>query len=97
MTDDATQQIAFAVLAYFDKNPDAKDTLKGIREWWLLEQSFKPNIALVKEALAELVDEGLILARKGKDGQTYYKVNRRRLKEIAMLLTEFESSDAPDD
>jgi DNA-binding transcriptional regulator PaaX len=92
---DTAQQIADDILAYLAQNPDAQDTLKGISEWWLSEQTGKPNTALVEEALARLVSGGLVVEREG--AQTYYKVNRRRLKEIKELLTRIESSDASDD
>lgn len=94
---DATQKIATAVLAYLAENPDAQDTLEGIKEWWPLGQGARPRITSVKAALRDLVQRGLVLERKGKDAGTYYKVNRRRLKEIKALLASPESPDAPHD
>jgi len=94
MTDDV-QQIVNGILAYLAENPDAQDTLKGISEWWLSEQTGKPNTALVEVALKRLVTDGLVVARERGGAQTYYKVNRRRLKEIKALLTQFNSSDTP--
>jgi DNA-binding PadR family transcriptional regulator len=96
---DATQQIAYAILAYLAENPDAEDTLKGISEWWLSEQTGRPNMASVKKALDKLITGGWVVAseREGEGAQTYYKVNRRRLKEIEALLTQFKNSDAPND
>jgi DNA-binding PadR family transcriptional regulator len=81
------EQIAYDILAYLAENPDAQDTLEGIVEWWLSQQAVKPKTTLVEEALTELVSRGLILARRGKDARTYYKVNRRRLREITATLT----------
>lgn len=94
---DATQQIAYHILSYLAENPDAQDTLKGISEWWLSEQPGRPNAAAVEEAVARLVTGGLVIASAREGAQTYYKVNRQRLKEIKALLTRFRSSDAPDD
>ena len=91
------QQIAYDILAYMAENPDAQDTLEGIVGWWLSEQEVKSNTALVGEALTELVNRGLILARRCKDARTYYKVNRRKLKEISALLTRPGGADAPKD
>jgi hypothetical protein len=91
---DAEQQIAYDILSYLAENPDAQDTLKGISEWWLSEQTGEPNTALVEEVLTILVSDGLVVAREREGAQTYYKVNRRRLKEITVLLTQFKSSDA---
>jgi hypothetical protein len=91
---DATKRITYDILAYLSENPDAQDTLEGIAEWWLSEQTVKPSMAAVGEALAELVDRGLILTRSGEESRTFYKVNRRRMKEISTLLTQFKNQDA---
>ena len=93
----AKERITRAVLAYFAANPDAQDTLEGIAEWWPLGTDVKPNISLVEETLTGLVDKGLVLARKGKDARTYYKLNRRRLREIKRLLKRAGETDEPDD
>lgn len=79
---DAAQEI----LAYLIKHPRAQDTLEGIVQWWLLEQEIQYWIAKAQVALAELVARGLALERRGADGQTRYRINRRRIKEIRALL-----------
>jgi hypothetical protein len=91
------QQIAYDILAYLAERPDAQDTLKGVAEWWLSEQTVNSNTALVEEALAELTGKGLVLERMGEGARTYYKVNRRRLKEISELLARRGGADAPKD
>ena len=90
------QQIVYDILAYMAENPDAQDTLEGIVGWWLSGQDVKSNAALVEEALTELVDRGLILARRAEDARVYYKINRRKLKEISALLTRPGSANAPE-
>jgi len=40
----------------------------------------------VKEALAMLVADGLVIAQHGSDSRTYYKLNLRRRKKIISLL-----------
>jgi hypothetical protein len=91
------QQIAYDILSYLAKNPDAQDTLEGIMGCWLPEQAARPRIVAVEGALAELVGRGLVLERRGKDGRTFYKVNRRRLREISSLLAGGNGLDAADD
>ena len=83
---DERLRIPYRVLAYLVENPNAQDTLEGIVEWWLLERLTSDHAAKVKEALAELVAAGLMLERRGKDSRTYYKINRRKLKEITAFL-----------
>ena len=48
----------------------------------------KCQTAKVKEALAELIAEGLVLEHKGKDLRILYRINRRKLGEIQALLKE---------
>jgi hypothetical protein len=78
--------VARAILDYLRKHPDAQDTVDGITEWWLPEEKIKSRSAIVREALNGLVAEGLVLARKSKDSQIHYRINRRKAKEIAALL-----------
>jgi len=79
-------QIVHEILAYLAEHPDAHDTLEGIAEWWLLEQEIKRRTAQVKEALAELVAQGLVLERRGRDSRIHYQVNRQKFGEIQTLL-----------
>ncbi len=83
---DETQETAHKILGYLMANPNAKDTLEGILDWWLLQQDFKRNIALVRKALDELIDKKFLLERKGNDRQRYYQVNHEKLTEIAILI-----------
>jgi len=69
-------EIAQAIAAYVEKNPEAQDTLEGIVQWWLPEARHQTR-ALIKEALDELVAEGLITAHKAKDAQIFYRATRR--------------------
>ncbi|HEX8634207.1 MAG TPA: hypothetical protein VF703_08665 [Pyrinomonadaceae bacterium] len=91
---DAMPPVAYDILTYLSKNPDAQDTLAGISAWWLAEQTVRPLLAVVEEALAELVDRGFVIARSGNDMHTFYKVRRGRMKEISALLARRKNSDA---
>jgi len=80
--------IAHAILDYLLEHPEAQDTLAGIAEWWLPEEKEKKvtRLAIVKEALDQLVSNALVLERRGKDLQTHYRINGQRLKEIERLV-----------
>lgn len=79
-------QIAYEILTYLIQHPAAQDTLEGIVEWWILEQEIQRQTAVVKEALTDLVTQGLVLERQGRDGCTHYRINRRRRGAIKALL-----------
>jgi hypothetical protein len=75
-TDEATKAaarvevspVALQILNYLSTQQDAQDTLEGIAEWWVLEQRIRHVITEVKKALAELVANGVVLERSGRDG-----------------------------
>ncbi len=79
-------QIAVEILSYLDENPEAQDTLDGVIQWWLLERKIKYQITLVKEALSELVKDGLVVEKESLDSQTRYQVNRQKREEIRTIL-----------
>jgi hypothetical protein len=79
-------QITYEILGYLVEHSGAQDTLEGIVEWWLLERTIRHQTLEVKEALATLVAHGFVLERQGNDGRSYYKVNRRKLRHILLLL-----------
>ena len=55
-------QVALAILNYLQAHPDAKDSAKGIAQWWVSEDE-----GLVEEALSLLVKEKAI----GRRGEVY--------------------------
>lgn len=73
------------ILSYLAEHPDAKDTIEGIVEWWLLEQKIKHQINVVKDALAELVDKGLIMERKNENAHTHYEINQQKYQKVKTL------------
>ena len=79
-------QIGNETLAYLVDHPNARDTLEGIVEWWLLERQIKFQTTRVKEALSDLVSRGLILEKKGSNSQIHYRVNQVKYKEIQKLF-----------
>jgi hypothetical protein len=87
MKETKRSQIARAILEYVRQHVEAQDTLEGITQWWLPEE-MRTRTALVRDALMELVAQGLMLEHKGKDAQLHYRINRRRLKEIEEYLRE---------
>jgi hypothetical protein len=80
------KQLRDEILQYLIAHPNAQDTVTGIVTWWFLERTIKPRTALVDEVLKKLVADGLMIAHKGSDSQTRYKMNRKQRKKIISLL-----------
>lgn len=79
-------EIAHAILTYLIQHEEAQDTLEGIAHWWLLQQAIEQHIPLVRKALAELVEQELILMHERRGTQARYGINPQKRNEIAELL-----------
>jgi len=69
-------EIGCEILSYLEEHPDAQDTLQGIMEWWLPERAIRYRMDMVSAAVAELIENGLILEVRGGDGRTRYRLNK---------------------
>lgn len=74
------------ILDHLAHAPGASDTVRGIAEWWLLEQHIRTAIKDVRNALEELVREGWVRELERADGRARYRVREDRLVEIQQLL-----------
>jgi len=81
-----THETAYKILGYLMDNPDAKDTLEGIVDWWLMQQDIRQNVALISKTVEELLHKGYLLERHGNDMRKHYQVNHEKLHEITALV-----------
>ena len=88
---DEARETSHKILAYLMDNPDAKDTLKGIIDWWMLQQDIKRNVAQIRKTVDDLIHKGFLLEHKAIDRTKYYQVNRERLPEISALIVNIEN------
>ena len=70
--------ISQEILEYLRKHPEVSDTLEGITEWWLLNQRIYSETKKVQEAVSILVEEGWLVAIKGKDSKVRYRLSRQK-------------------
>ena len=80
--------IARLILQYLYRHPHAKDTREAIVSWWLQQQQIEQAVEVVSRALDFLVIRDFIVEQRGPDLRAYYKINERRLAEIARFLEE---------
>lgn len=84
--EDEVQNTSHKILGYLMENPDARDTLEGIVDWWLLQQDIKRNVALIKKTVQGLIHRGFLHERKGADGTKYYQLNSEKLSDISEFI-----------
>jgi hypothetical protein len=95
--DDEGCAIADKVLAYLAQHPQARDTMEGIVEWWLLEQRIQCAIADVEAALSDLVRKDFLITHQCSDGRISYGLNREREREIRRHLRRAEEAHTATD
>ena len=82
LTLNGKSRIAGEILAYLIEHPDAQDTLDGIVQWWLPECELRYRVALVREAIQELAENGRVIPCTRENSQTYYRINEEKRAEI---------------
>jgi len=80
---DDDREIARAVLRYLQEHPDAKDTLEGIAQWWLLRQCSERRLAEVKRGVSLLLAQGLIVEIRREGLSPYYHLNKAKAQEMS--------------
>jgi hypothetical protein len=75
------------ILEYLIRQPDAKDTLEGIIEWWLpgVRLGIKPDE--VERVLGELVAKGWVTATGTGSRVVVYGLQRLHLDDIKRFLS----------
>lgn len=73
---DGDLEIARAVLRYLQEHPDAKDTLQGIAQWWILRECAERKLSEVEEGVSVLLAKGLIVEMRGEGLPSYFGLNK---------------------
>jgi len=77
-----TASITLVVLQYLLSNPGAKDTLEGIRKWWIATRRHEPRSDELQAVLDELMQKGWVVRFKPRGSKYVYGLNKDRLQEI---------------
>jgi len=83
---DSEGEIAFGILQYLLEHPDAKDTLEGIAQWWLLKRYHEQRVVDVQRAVNGLLAKDLIVETRREGSPPHYGINHHREAEIAEML-----------
>ena len=86
--------MARTILSYLVKNPEAKDTIHGIAQWWLLNETIDHTLFSILNALNLLISKGLVREYNLHGDCIYYQINKTKLKNIADLLREEQLNKA---
>ena len=84
------QRMARNILAYLAEHPDAKDSLEGIRLWWIdkpdecSEQDFR-------EAAEVLLERGLLCTWEAGPGSVVYGASAKFLEAPGRFLRDFNA------
>ncbi len=84
------RSVALEILAYLIKHPEAKDSLAGIRLWWL-EEPDRWSDKDVSRAAEALVKRGLLRIWESSPGSVVFGPTGQFLQAPDMFLREFES------
>jgi hypothetical protein len=78
--------MARAILHYLQTHPNAKDTLEGIAQWWLLQEWTDDRFQEIEVSISQLVSRGLVVERRREGLPPYYWLNRGKQDEISRIL-----------
>jgi hypothetical protein len=82
------KEVSLEILRYLLRHPDAQDTLEGISEWWLLEETIIRKYTEVEAALSKLVDLGFVLEKRVVNLGTLYCLNKFKADQITKIVLE---------
>src|SRR5438132_14207439 len=82
----ADREPARAILRYLETHPEAKDTVEGIAQWWLLHEWHEPLRVHVERAVSWLCSQGLILEIRRPGVPPYYQRHPQQREAITEFL-----------
>jgi len=76
------------ILRYLLKHPEARDSMEGIAEWWVMLQRIEDEVDNVKRALDLLIAEGLVEVEEasGASGRRTYRLNLKNKEALARFF-----------
>jgi hypothetical protein len=91
--DSSVPSIVKQILSYFERNPEAVDSLEGIARWRLLEEQIQRSLRESELAVQWLVEKGFLIEESRISSGRLYRLNPAKKPEIAAFLETGESSE----
>ncbi len=88
---DSVRRAALAILHYLRDHPNAKDSAKGITQWWIGEKR-----EVVEKALVFLVQSGVLMKKRHHYHLAYRHSKARGEKNIEGMLRELQGNGDDD-
>src|SRR5512138_629300 len=89
-SDNLSREFVTEILRYLVAHPKAKDTVRGIEQWWL-SQSVSPEAKRkLEESLEFLVNKGWLIERSSPQSPTIYSLNEAALDQVKEFLKQEE-------
>lgn len=82
---DVLEITALKILTYLKNNPEAKDPIEGVVEYWIKQANKEYTQIRVDKVLRDLVKKGVVETFES-GGREIYKLNQGRSKEVSALL-----------
>jgi hypothetical protein len=82
----ADRELARAILRYLEAHPEAKDTVEGIAQWWLLHEWNERRLMQVARAVSWLCSQDLILEIRRPGVPRYYQRHPQQREAITKFL-----------
>ena len=76
------------ILEYLARQPDARDTIEGILQWWVLDSCIRNWSPKIAETVAQLVEQGFLQEKPSPDGKIFYRVAPRYLSALQQPSTD---------
>ena len=79
-------EVATQILHYFERNPEAADSLEGIARWRLLEEQIHRSLLETQLALEWLVTQGFLVEVSSVSAGNLYRLNLDKAADIRTFL-----------
>jgi hypothetical protein len=86
LNDPQIELVASRIVKHLLENPNKKDTLRGICEWWLLQERIDYTINIVTTAIELLLTKNFIIEKTIVGSEKIYQLNKKKYNDILKVF-----------